>query len=228
MHVGQWSLSVQSAVVPPERGGGSHYPVLEYVLSNASRRLAGDAKADDSMPVIKDLAHAWQHCCETTRSAVRLGLVSRNQRVENLNTWLVCSEGDVANLARMPQHAQREISASVVALGVHSFEASLRADTHWDSAKRLVNWLAHQGALSGRWTQVVPWDRVGYLWRTRRMWCRFADAAASDGGHKALCPQHALNNANYARATQECLSAWASLKLATCYRLAPGTRRQRA
>ena len=162
-YVGQWSLSVQSAVVPPERGGGSHYPVLEYVLSNASRRLAGDADADDSMPVIADLAHAWQHCCETTRSAVRLGLVSRNQRVENLNTWLVCSEGDVANLARMPQHAQREISASVVALGVHSFEASLRADTHWDSAKRLVNWLAHQGALSGRWTQVVPWDRVGYL-----------------------------------------------------------------
>eukprot|EP01044_Picomonas_judraskeda_P013643 COSAG03_NODE_2082_length_3148_cov_6.935061_6_plen_36_part_01 len=36
---------------------------------------------------------------------MRLGLVSRNQRVENLNTWLVCSEGDVANLARMPQHA---------------------------------------------------------------------------------------------------------------------------
>ena len=106
---------------------------------------------------------AWQHCCETTRSAVSLGLVSRNERVEDLNTWLLFSRGDVANLARMPPHAQREISASVVALQVHAFEASLRRDTHWDSAKRLVNWLAHQGSFSGRWTQVIPWDRQGYL-----------------------------------------------------------------
>ena len=76
---------------------------------------------------------------------------------------LLYSRGDVANLARMPSHAQREISASVVALQVHAFEASLRRDTHWDSAKRLVNWLAHQGSFSGRWTQVIPWDRQGYL-----------------------------------------------------------------
>ena len=49
---------------------------------------------------------------------VRLGLVSRNQRAESLNTstWLlvVCSEGDVANLARMPQHAQQLINVKPV------------------------------------------------------------------------------------------------------------------
>ena len=49
---------------------------------------------------------------------VRLGLISRNQRAESLNTstWLlvVCSEGDVANLARMPQHAQQLINVKPV------------------------------------------------------------------------------------------------------------------
>ena len=50
-----------------------------------------------------------------------------------------------------------------MALRVHDFEASVQGDTHWDSAKRLVNWRAHQGSDSGRWTQVVPWDRQGYL-----------------------------------------------------------------
>eukprot|EP01044_Picomonas_judraskeda_P009045 COSAG03_NODE_1073_length_4898_cov_10.426339_9_plen_155_part_01 len=129
-----------------------------------SRARANSCRCVEDTEYIRALARGLSVRPHTRSvSTVRLGLVSRNQRVENLNTWLVCSEGDVANLARMPQHAQREISASVVALGVHSFEASLRADTHWDSAKRLVNWLAHQGALSGRWTQVVPWDRVGYL-----------------------------------------------------------------
>ena len=83
--------------------------------------------------------------------------------MEDLNTWMVRSRGDVANLECMPPHAQREISASVVALQVRAFEASLRADTHWDSSKRLVNWLAHQGSDSGRWTQAIPWDRQGYL-----------------------------------------------------------------
>ena len=43
--------------------------------------------------------------------------------------------GDVANLIRMPDHAQREISASVVALQVHDFEATLQRDDHWDATK---------------------------------------------------------------------------------------------
>ena len=41
-------------------------------------------------------------------------------------------------------HAQRELSASVVALHVHEFEVALKADVHWDSARRFVNWITHQ------------------------------------------------------------------------------------
>ena len=52
-------------------------------------------------------------------------------------------------------------SASVVALDVYAFEFSLRSDTHWDASRRLVNWRAHQGPMSGRWVEVVPWDRQG-------------------------------------------------------------------
>ena len=52
------------------------------VVTTQCWHLAGDSDADVSMPVVKDLAVAWQHCCETTRSAVRLGLVSRNERVD--------------------------------------------------------------------------------------------------------------------------------------------------
>lgn len=76
--------------------------------------------------VVVDLADAWQHCVTATRSALNLGLVSRNARVVDLETWLLCTRGDVARIGRMPPHAQREISASVVALRVHDFEASVR------------------------------------------------------------------------------------------------------
>ena len=64
---------------------------------------------------------------------------------------------------RMPAHAQRELSASVVALHVHEFDVTLKADDHWESARRYVNWMAHQGPVSGGWTRVVPWDRQGNL-----------------------------------------------------------------
>ena len=82
--------------------------------------------------------------------------VATHGRVEHL-TMRLCRR-------RMPAHAQRELSASVVALHVHEFDVTLKADDHWDSARRYVNWMAHQGPMSAvRWTQVVPWDRQGNL-----------------------------------------------------------------
>ena len=75
--------------------------------------------------------------------------------------WLVATDSCVSNIVAMPAHAQRELSASVVALDVYAFEFSLRSDTHWDASRRLVNWWAHQGSMSGRWAAVVPWDRQG-------------------------------------------------------------------
>ena len=54
-------------------------------------------------------------------------------RVDDLGDWLASTESDVASLARMPEHAQRVLSASVVALDVYAFEFALRANTHWDA-----------------------------------------------------------------------------------------------
>ena len=60
------------------------------------------------------------------------------------NTEFPLMYGCVSNIARMPEHAQRELSALVVALDVYAFEFSSRSDTHWDASRRLVNWMAHQ------------------------------------------------------------------------------------
>ena len=157
--VGQWALTVQSAARPERMGGGSHYPILDVVVAAASQHDGGGSA---SMPIVRDLASAWRRCCATTERAVHLGLSSRNARVDRLNDWLLATDGCVSNIARMPEHAQRELSASVVALDVYAFEFSLRSDTHWDASRRLVSWMAHQGPMSGRWAAVVPWDRQGH------------------------------------------------------------------
>ena len=80
-----------------------------------------------------------------------------------LSEWLRDTEGDIRNMVNMPEQAQRVLSATVGALQVHEFERKLRADVHWDSSRRFVNWLANKGWVSSRWTQVVPWDRQGHL-----------------------------------------------------------------
>ena len=94
------------------------------------------------MPIARDLAGAWRRCRATTERAVHLGLTSRNSRVRGLGDWLVATDACISNIAKMPMHAQRELSASVVALDVYAFEFSLRSDTHWDASRRLVNWRA--------------------------------------------------------------------------------------
>ena len=115
-----------------------HYPVLAHVI---------DAAATGASPTM------------LTRKALGFGLTSHNSQVEELGAWVNSTEGDIANIACMPDKAQRELSASVVALQVYDFKCHLESSTHWDAARRAVNWLTCQGRVAGRWIQVVPWDR---------------------------------------------------------------------
>eukprot|EP01043_Picozoa_sp_COSAG02_P029652 COSAG02_NODE_1856_length_10648_cov_8.834581_8_plen_90_part_00 len=89
---------------------------------------------------MRDLAEAWERSVSRTRQATHLSLPSPNARVESLGGWLFDTEGGVGNIS-MPEHAQRVLSATVVALQVHEFEQRLRADTHWDSMRRVLNWI---------------------------------------------------------------------------------------
>lgn len=91
------------------------------------------------MPVVSDLAAAWQRCVDTTSHAVAHGLSSHNSQVGELDAWMLCTEqGDLRYLARMPDKAQRELSASVVSLEVHAFRNHLEGATRVDATRRLV------------------------------------------------------------------------------------------
>ena len=89
------------------------------------------------MPIVLDLASAWQRSLERTQRAKRLGLKSHNAQVETLGGWVSDTDSDVGNIIRMPEHAQRVLSATVGALQVYEFEQQLKGDTHWDSSRRL-------------------------------------------------------------------------------------------
>ena len=76
------------------------------------------------------------------------------------STWLRCTEhGDLRHIGRMPDKAQRELSASVVSLDVHAFQCHLEGATHVDATRRLVNWrsVCDSRAIG---TQ-CEWDRTG-------------------------------------------------------------------
>lgn len=115
------------------------------------------------MPIVVDLALAWKNSVAATRRAVALRLPSHNKKVVSLGLWLTDTGADLANLLKMPPQAQRELSATIVSLNVHEFHGELAVSTHWDARRRLVNWLASQGPVAGRWATVVPWDRQGHL-----------------------------------------------------------------
>ena len=119
-YVGQWALSCQSARVPGTEGE-LFYPVLGHVVERATSQVVGSGH--DAMPIVSDLAMAWQQCVHTTSQAVSHGLEPHNSQVEALDTWLRCTEhGDLRHIGRMPDKAQRELSASVVSLDVHAFQ----------------------------------------------------------------------------------------------------------
>ena len=84
-------------------------------------------------------------------------------KVPELDEWIKRTDANVGNIVEMPEKAQREISASIVSMEVYDFKCELDASTHWDVARRKVNYEACCGAQAGRWTQVVPWDRHGHL-----------------------------------------------------------------
>ena len=106
--VGQWALTVQSAQVRGEDDGVLHYPVLAHVVEQASASLRGGG-AVVGMPIVRDLAEAWERSAARTREAVRLSLPSPNPRVASLGGWLLDTEGDVGNIISMPEHAQRRL-----------------------------------------------------------------------------------------------------------------------
>ena len=64
------------------------------------------------MPIARDLQGAWERSVVTLRhvSAATLGVADK------CSGWLEKTEGDIRNLARMPEQAQRLISQSVVAV----------------------------------------------------------------------------------------------------------------
>jgi len=160
--VGQWALTVQSARVSANHVG-SHYPILDRVVADAAAHDANPAGVVCAMPIVVDLALAWKNSVAATRRAVALRLPSHNKKVVSLGLWLTDTGADLANLLKMPPQAQRELSATIVSLNVHEFHGELAVSTHWDARRRLVNWLASQGSVAGRWATVVPWDRQGHL-----------------------------------------------------------------
>lgn len=159
--VGQWALTYKSAIDARETDRQKrivlHYPVLARVIDAAA------AGVGPTMPIVSDVRVAWDRSLELTRKALGFGLTSHNSQVAELGAWVNSTEGDIANIACMPDKAQRELSASVVALQVFDFKCHIESSTHWDAARRVVNWLTCQGRVAGRWTQVVPWDRHGHL-----------------------------------------------------------------
>jgi hypothetical protein len=71
--------------------------------------------------------------------------------------WLEKTEGDIRNLARMPEQAQRSISQSVVAVQVQTFRHTVRNDPDGGSAKRYDNWLAECNAVALAAWQATAW-----------------------------------------------------------------------
>ena len=74
-------------------------------------------------------------------------------KVAALGDWLERTDANVGRIIEMPDKAQREISASVVALEVYDFKCMLNASEDWDSVRRKVNYQACSGPQAGRWTQ---------------------------------------------------------------------------
>ena len=64
--VGQWALTVQSAQVRGANIGVLHYPVLTRVVERVAGYLRDASSDDGSMPIVLDLAGAWQRSIERT------------------------------------------------------------------------------------------------------------------------------------------------------------------
>jgi hypothetical protein len=88
--VGQFALTVQSAIAP---SGITYFPVLEDVLTQAHNLPV------DAMPIARDLQGAWERSVVTLRhvSAATPGVADKR------SGWLEKTEGDIRNLARMPE-----------------------------------------------------------------------------------------------------------------------------
>ena len=89
------------------------------VIERASVCLR-DGVEDTDMPIVNDVASAWQRSLTRTRKAAKLGLKSHNAQVPNLSDWLRDTEGDIRNMVHMPEQAQRVLSATVNALGPYA------------------------------------------------------------------------------------------------------------
>ena len=142
--VGQFALTVQSAIAP---SGISYFPVLEDVLTQAYDLPA------DAMPIARDLHDAWERSVATLRqvSPTTPGVADK------CSGWLEKTDGDIRNLARMPEQAQRSISQSVVAVQVQTFRDTVRNDPDGGSAARYDNWLAECNAVASAAWQATAW-----------------------------------------------------------------------
>ena len=154
--MGQWSLTCQSALVPDGLSrfeGELYFPVLRHVVDSAAehRVVAGVGRSD--LPIVADLACAWDRCATLTERARALGLSSHNARVPDLYEWhAVTAGGDLRLIWRMPHHkAQCAISASVVSLAAWQFQQRVSGSTHGDAARRLANWRSVCDPNAGLW-----------------------------------------------------------------------------
>ena len=159
-------MSDRSGGQSPDQGSTAVY-TMQYVDAGSDQeyaRYGGDGDAGSDLPIAADLADAWGRCVQLVERAHALGLSSHNTRVPDLYAWWAdTNRGDLRLIWRMPDKAQREISASVVSLAVWAFERRVSNSTHEDAGRRLVNWRSVCDPNAGRWVTAVPWDRHGHL-----------------------------------------------------------------
>ena len=84
--------------------------------------------------------------------------------------WLEKTDGDIRNLARMPEQAQRSISQSVVAVQVQTFRDTVRNDPDGGSAARYDNWLAECNAVASAAWQATAWVQENLVFLVRDCW----------------------------------------------------------
>ena len=119
------------------------------------------------MPIVSDVRGAWDRSLELTRKALGFGLTSHNSQVEELGARVNRTEGDIANIAcmpDMPDKALRELSASVVALQPrqHPRLRETLAVMRWGSSR--ARWDPSNGCLALREGQALP-EGSWRVWR---------------------------------------------------------------
>ena len=164
--VGQWALSLQSAWSLDL--GRSHFPVLHDVTNEAHAAHADTTGAPTVIdnatitPLGYDLACAW----ERSKNLVADLSTTAPDAATAVGGWLLTTDGDVRNIIKMPEKAQRVVSASVLALQKERWSGRVRvysAAFRSGGSAQHKNWLAEANSTASLAFQAIPWDEHGRL-----------------------------------------------------------------